>query len=461
MVDPTAKLLIVDDDESFRAYLAEALSAQGHHVSTRTSADDALAVLAAQDFDLVVTDVRMRGMDGLALCARISESRPRLPVIVMTAFGALETAIAAIRAGAFDFVAKPFELEELALAISRAARHGALEAEVMRLRSALTHPDAFEEMLGTSGPMKKVFDRLIRVADSESTVLVVGESGTGKELVARALHRMGRRAKGPFVAINCAAMPETLLESELFGHVRGAFTDAKSARRGLFLEASGGTLLLDEIGDMPLALQPKLLRALETRKVRPLGGGTEIPFDANLVAATNKDLERAVADGRLREDLFYRVNVINVELPPLRARGNDVLVLAQHFLERLSARCRRSVTGLSSAVARKLLSYPWPGNIRELQNCMEQAVALTRFDEIGVDDLPERVRDYRPANVLVVADDPSELVPLETVERRYILRVLEAARGNRSVAARILGVDRKTLYRRLASYGVADSAQDP
>ncbi|HSO37614.1 MAG TPA: sigma-54 dependent transcriptional regulator [Labilithrix sp.] len=452
----SARVLIVDDESTMCEYLEAELCTRDMQVVTRTNADEAFALLGAQEFDVVVTDLHMRGMNGLELCTRIVENRPDIPVIVITAFGALETAIATIRAGAFDFVTKPFNIEELLLAIERALRHHALQDEVKRLQHIVAETQRFEEMLGSSAAMKKVHDLVTRIADSDATVLIYGESGTGKELVARALHRRGRRGAGPIVAINCAAMPEALLESELFGHVKGAFTDAKTAKRGLFVEANGGTLFLDEIGEMPLSVQPKLLRALEARTVRPVGASVEIPFDVNLVTATNRDLETAVAEGRFREDLFYRINVVRVDLPPLSARGNDILVLAQYFLERFAVRSGKRIVGLSSAVAKRLLAYAWPGNVRELQNCVEQAVALARFEEITVEDLPERIRDYRRANVLVVGDDPSELVPLEIVERRYILRVLEAAGGNKSVAARILGLDRKTLYRRLESYGVGD-----
>ena len=437
-------------------YLEAELSSVGIEVMSRTNADEAFALLSAQEVDVVVTDLHMRGMNGLDLCARVVDNRPDIPVIVITAFGALDTAIATIRAGAFDFVAKPFNIEELLVAIERASRHRALQGEVKRLRQMVSGAQGFEDMLGSSAAMKAVQDLISRVADSDSTVLISGESGTGKELVAKALHRRGKRRDGPFVAINCAAMPEALLESELFGHAKGAFTDARAAKRGLFVEASGGTLFLDELGELPLSMQPKLLRALEERTVRPVGGSTEVPFDVHLVTATNRDLETTVAEGRFRDDLFYRINVVRVELPPLRARGHDILLLAQHFVERFATKNGRRVVGLSSAVAKKLLAYAWPGNIRELQNCIEQAVALARYDEIAVDDLPERIRDYRPANILVVGEDPSELVPLEVVERRYILRVLEAAGGNKSVAARILGLDRKTLYRRLESYGVSE-----
>jgi len=456
----TPRILVVDDERSMCDYLEAELRARGFDVASRTNADEAISLLGAEEFDVVVTDLNMRGMNGLGLCTRIAENRPDIAVIVITAFGSLETAVATIRAGAFDFVTKPFDIEELLLAIERASRHRTLEIEVKRLRGMVAEGQHFDEMLGASSAMKRVYDLIVRISDSDSSVLIAGESGTGKELVARALHRRGKRASGPFVAINCAAMPEALLESELFGHAKGAFTDAKTARKGLFVEASGGTLFLDEIGDMPLAMQPKLLRALEARTVRPVGGSTEVPFDVNLVAATNRDLETAIAEGRFREDLFYRINVVKLELPPLRARGNDILLLAQSFLERFATRSGKCVVGVSSAVAKKLLAYAWPGNVRELQNCLERAVAVARFEQIAVDDLPERIRDYKSANVVVVADDPSELVPLEIVERRYILRVVEAAGGNKSIAARILGLDRKTLYRRLESYGVGDK-RDP
>ena len=452
----TSRVLVVDDEQSMCEFLHAELSTRGFDTIFRTNADEAFALLGAEEFDVVVTDLNMCGMGGLGLCTRIVENRPDIPVIVITAFGSLETAVATIRAGAFDFVTKPFNIDELLLAIERSIRHHALETEVKRLRGIVAEAQHFDEMLGTSPAVTKVYDRIARIAESDATVLIAGESGTGKELVAGALHRRSRRSKGPFVAINCAAMPEALLESELFGHVKGAFTDAKAPKKGLFAEASGGTLFLDEIGEMPLTMQPKMLRALETRAVRPVGGSVEIPFDVNLVTATNRDLETAVAEGRFREDLFYRINVVHIELPPLRARGNDILLLAQHFLERFTARSAKRIVGLSTAVAKKLLAYAWPGNVRELQNCMEQAVALARFEEITVEDLPERIRDYKSSNVLVVGDDPSELVPLEIVERRYILRVLEAAGGNKSIAARTLGLDRKTLYRRLETYGVSD-----
>jgi len=283
-------------------------------------------------------------------------------------------------------------------------------------------------------------------------VLVTGESGTGKELVARALHKRGRRSGGPFVAINCAAVPESLLESELFGHVRGAFTDACAARTGLFVQANGGTLLLDEIGELPLSLQPKLLRVLQERAVRPVGGDAEIPCDVRLVATTNRDLEAAVAEGTFREDLYFRINVIQIEMPPLRARGSDVLLLAQHFIERYAGGAGKRVVGLSPEAAERLLAHDWVGNVRELQNCMERAVALARSERVALEDLPEKLRRRHRSRVPVGADDPSALVPLEEAERRHILHVMETVQGNKTVAAQVLGLDRKTLRRKLERY---------
>jgi two-component system response regulator HydG len=289
-------------------------------------------------------------------------------------------------------------------------------------------------------------------------VLVTGESGTGKELVARALHRRSCRRAEPFVAVNCAAMPDALLESELFGHARGAFTDARAVRAGLFARAHGGTLFLDEIGDLPVALQPKLLRALQERVIRPVGADNEQAVDVRVVAATNRDLETAVEERRFREDLYYRINVVHIDLPPLRSRGGDVLLLAQHFVQHFAAVRGREIQGLSAPAAEKLSAYSWPGNVRELQNCIERAVALARYDQIMVDDLSEKIRNYRRSHVLVASDDPDELASMEEVERSYVLRVLEAVGGNKSKAAQVLGFDRATLYRKLERYGTRGPA---
>jgi two-component system response regulator AtoC len=447
--------LIVDDDQSMCDMLAVGLRKRGYEPTCARSGAEALEQLAANDFDVVVTDVNMRGVTGIELCQRVVANRPDIPVIVITAFGSMETAIAAMRAGAYDFIPKPLDLDALGFALDRGIGHRRLRTEVKRLREVVAATQRCGDMLGSSAPMKLVYDLIERVAQTDASVLITGESGTGKELVARALHDRSTRASGPFVAINCAAMPDSLLESELFGHVKGAFTDARNSRNGLFVQASSGTLFLDEIGELSLTLQPKLLRALQERKVRPVGGDVEIAFDARIVAATNRDLETAALEHRFREDLYYRINVIHIDVPPLRARGPDVLLLAQHFVLHFASAFAKQVKGLSKTAAEKLAAYSWPGNVRELQNCIERAVALTRFEEILVEDLPDKVQNFKPSQVVLDSGDPSELVSLDELERRYILRVLEALNGNKSLAAQTLGLDRKTLYRKLQQYGVS------
>jgi len=452
----SGRILVADDDRSMCELLQAGLARRGFEVSWRTDATAALAAISEGDFDVIVTDLNMPGVNGLELCERVTANRPDVPVVVITAFGSLDTAVAAIRAGAYDFITKPFEMDGLRLTLDRAVQHHRLRDEVKRLRQAVTESRGFGEILANSPLMRRVLDLVNRAAESDATALITGESGTGKELVARALHQHSRRHDGPFVAVSCAAMPEALLESELFGHVRGAFTDARTPRTGLLLQANGGTLLLDEIGDMPLGLQPKLLRAIEDRRLRPLGENTERPFDVRLVCATNRDLEADIEENRFRADLFYRINVIHVELPPLRERDGDVLPLAQHFVQHFSRAAAKPVTGVSTAAAERLLAYTWPGNVRELRNCIERAVALTRFEEIAVEDLPEKVQNYRQSRVVVDLDDTAHLASMEEVERRYILRVLEAAGGQRTKAAQILGLDRKTLYRKLERWGVSE-----
>ncbi len=449
------RALIVDDEPDMGNLMDAGLRAIGIDTRVSTAPAEALALVATEEFDVVLTDLQMPGMSGLELCERIVAQRPDIPVVVVTGHGTLEAAIGAIRAGAYDFVQKPIKIEALQLTVERALRHHALADEVRRLREQVS-PTPFEGIVGQSAAMRPLFDLVARVAPTDASVLLTGESGTGKELVARALHQRSRRHAGPFVAVNLAAVPESLVESELFGHARGAFTDAKAARTGLFLQASGGTLFLDEIGEMPLALQPKLLRALQERTIRPVGGDHEVPFDVRIVAATNQDLEAAVDDGRFRQDLFYRINVVRIELPPLRARGNDVLLLAQAAVGRFARTMHKEVRGISAPAAEKLIGYDWPGNVRELLNAVESAVALTRFSEITVDDLPEKIRDYKSSHVLVAGDDPAELPTLDAVERRYILRVMKSVHGNKALASRVLGLDRKTLYRKLERYGDVD-----
>lgn len=442
------RVLIVDDEVELCRLLEADLRLRDFDVAWETTASGASRQLSENAFDAIVMDINLRGASGLDLCAEFARQRPDVPIVIITAFGSLDTAIGAIRAGAYDFITKPFETDALEIALGRAVENRRLRDEVKRLREAVDASHRFDEMLGESPVMRALFDMIPRIADSNASVLVTGESGSGKEGVARAIHRCSRRSDGPFVALNCAAVPETLLESELFGHVKGAFTDARSERAGLFVQATGGTIFLDEVADMAVGLQPKLLRALQERRVRPLGATAEVPFDARLIAATNRDLEAEVQAGRFREDLFFRIQVIPIEVPPLRARGNDVLLLAQHFLETFAMRSGKSIAGLSAPVVRMLRDYPWPGNVRELQNCMERAVALSQHEEIVVEDLPERIRRHRPAaGVASLADAP--LMSLEEMERRHIRQVLEAVDWNKSQAARILGLDRKTLYRKL------------
>lgn len=446
-------ILAIDDDRGMCELLELGLARRGFAVRWTTEPRKVMGLVQENDFAAIVSDLNMPGQNGIELTRQIVGNRPDVPIVVITAFGSMASAVEAMRAGAYDFVTKPLEVDALALVLQRGIQHRALREEVKRLRQAIATAQP-EHVLGDSQEMKQVFDLVARVADADVSVLILGESGTGKELIARSLHQRSQRKDGPFVAINCSALPEALLESELFGHARGAFTDARSARRGLFQQAHEGTIFLDEIADLPLSLQPRLLRALQERKVRPIGSDVEIDVDVRVLAATNQDLEKAVENKSFRGDLFYRLNVVQLRLPPLRTRGNDVLLLAQHFLQQTATRLGKRVESLNPKAAERLLAYSWPGNVRELQNCIERAVALSAFNQIGVDDLPERIRDYRPSQVLVPSDHPSELVTMDEIERRYILRVLDVVAGNKSLAAQILGFDRRTLYRKLERYGI-------
>ena len=443
--DP-ANVLVVDDDDDLRAMLTTALQRLGHRVSTAPDAARARALVAGGDVDVVLTDVRMPGEDGLSLCRHLVATHPDRPVVVLTAFGTIEAAVEALRLGAFDFLQKPVDLDVLRFAIGRAVAHRRLHRRIHSL-------EARDELLfGDSACMRELRDLVVRVAPHDATVLVLGESGTGKELVARSLHRARGRG-GPFVAINCAAMPDTLLESELFGHVKGAFTDARHDRAGLFVQAEGGTLFLDEVGELPLALQAKLLRVLQERCVRPVGSVHEVPFDARLVAATNRDLEALVREGRFREDLLYRLQVVTIEVPPLRARGRDVLELAERFRRELAERYGKPIRAIAPDALVRLLAYPWPGNVRELRNAVERAVALARGDVLQLVDFPRGVTEAGPTGEALFG--PDELVPMDEIERRYVAHVMERVGGNKSSAARVLGFDRKTLYRKLERYGIA------
>ncbi len=441
------KVLVIDDDSALCELLEEDLERRGHQVWTALNVADARELLLEHDIDIVLTDLNMPGVSGVDFCAELHDNRPDLPVVIMTAFGSLETAIAALRAGAYDFVTKPVDLDLLNITLGRGLQHRHLQEKVRLLKNQVRRQLSDDEMLGESPVFQTIKQQIMRIAGFDTSVLICGESGTGKELVARALHQQSQRSEGPFVAINCAALPESLLESELFGYVRGAFTDARENRKGLFVEASGGTLLLDEIAEMPLALQPKLLRVLEDHKVRPLGGSSEIDCDVRVLAATHRNLEETVAAGRFREDLFYRLNVIQLDIPPLRERGNDILLLALQFIEELSQRFHKSMVGLAQPAAACLLAYRWPGNVRELRNVIERALALTQHDQLTLEDLPEQLKQKKGEAAAPIGLET--ILTLDEMESRYIHQVLAKLDGNRTLAARLLGVDRKTLYRKL------------
>jgi len=451
------RILVIDDDRSMCEMLEATLSRKEFEVVWKTDSGEAFDTFMTGSFEVVMTDLNLPGMDGIELCRKMSDNQPNVPVIVITSFGNYDTAVAALRAGAYDFISKPIDVEQLALNLDRAVKHHNLLGRIEHLSRAVDESGNYENIIGNSPVMKKVFDIMKRVGEIDSSVLITGESGTGKELVARALHNRGSRKDGRFVAVNCTAMPEALLESELFGHKEGAFTGARKAHDGLFVQADGGTLFLDEIGDMPLELQPKILRAIEQRAVRPVGGDREVSFDVRIISATNHDLEDAVENGNFREDLYYRLNVIKIELPPLRARQNDIILLAQSFIERFTAASGKKVIGLSAPAAEKLSDYYWPGNVRELRNYMESAVALTDHEKIVVEDLPEKIRAYKKSELRIDSNKPEELHSMEEIERRYIEHVLKAAGGNKTVAAKILRFDRKTLYRKIEKYKIEDS----
>jgi two-component system response regulator AtoC len=440
-------------------YLA-GLARRGFEIERAPAGSDPVERAEAGKFAVLVTEFAADAGPQLALAEAIAQRLPLLDLIILSRKPRLEVALAAMRAGAYDYLAWPQPLDALAIALDRAMQHRSLRREVRRLRKVLNPGGGFSEILGESPAMRSVFSIMERVAPARAPVLVTGETGTGKELVAKALHQAGQNPEGPFVVINCAALPEPLLESELFGHVKGAFTDARSTHRGLFLQANGGTLFLDEIGELPPSIQAKLLRALQTRTVRPVGGDQETPFDARLVTATNRDLDARISAGLFREDLYYRIHVIHIELPPLRSRGADILLLANHFLRQAAALSGDPLPTIAPEAARRLLEYPWPGNIRELENAMERGMALASGGPIRLEDLPTRIRDWRPQTALVPSNDPEELITLRALEARYIQRVLAAVAGNRTAAAKVLGIDRKSLYRKLVRLGMEADEPD-
>jgi DNA-binding NtrC family response regulator len=446
------RLLVVEDDEAMRDLLVEELSEAGFQVAAARSGREGIDRVRREPFDLVITDLRMPDLDGFDLIRDV-KATPRSPHIVMiTAFGSIETAIKAVKLGAYDYITKPFEMEELVLVADKALEERSLRRQVARLQREVEGKFGIDNIVARSQAMREILTLVTRVATSSVSVLVTGESGTGKELIARAIHYNSDRAAGPFVPVNLAAVPANLIESELFGHKRGAFTDARQDRIGLFEEASGGTIFLDEIGELALELQAKLLRVLQEQEIRPLGATRTQSVDVRVVAATNRDLDEMLQEGRFREDLYYRLNVIEISLPPLRQRPDDIAPLAEHILAQAQARpggAPRRVR-LSPAAQRTLLAYHWPGNVRELSNVLERGLALCEGDEIEVEDLPNQVRAQRDSEILAAA--VARRMTLADVEREYIQLVLADEGGNKTRAASRLGLDRKTLYRKLEEY---------
>ena len=440
------RVLVVDDDAVSCQVLREVLEEEGLKVVCETNPRKALASVDEESFDLAILDVRMPEMNGLELLQRLRERIPSLPVIIMTGFGSVDTAVDAITSGAIDYVSKPMNVDEIRAAVDRALRGDRAPRAELPVESG-----AIGDMVGRTRAMVTIYRTIARVAPGRSTVLILGESGTGKELVARAVHRYSPRRNKPFVSVDCGALTETLLESELFGHVRGAFTGAEADKPGLLTEADGGTILLDEIGDITAALQAKLLRVLEEQKVRPVGGVKWRPVDVRILAATNRDLATAVQAGHFREDLYYRLNVVTIRLPPLRERRSDLPLLVDHFIRRAAGENKKQVTGMSAAALELLQKYRWPGNIRELAHVIERGVVMSRGDLIDVEDLPLEVR-------APVSDAPTDLLEdrptLEELKRRYIQQVLTENEGNMTRAAAVLGVDRRSLYRMLERYEI-------
>lgn len=463
-----AEILVVDDDQAHRTMLRTLIKGWGYAVTEADDGQAAVDLVAQSAFDLILMDIRMVKVSGLEALPLIREFNPAIPILIMTAYSSVETAVAALKAGAYDYLTKPLDFDKLKLTIERAMEHQQLKTENRRLKEVLGVGFDQGHIIGQSPAMVRLLETAAQVAVSEATVMICGESGTGKELVAGAIHHNSPRRKGPFVKINCAALTETLLESELFGHEKGAFTGAERRREGKFVQAHGGTLFLDEVSEMPIAMQVKLLRVLQEREVTRVGGEAVIPVDVRLVVATNKHIPDLIREGGFREDLYYRLNVVNLDLPPLRERRGDIPLLAQHFLAHFSRRNAKEIRGFSPQAMALLGRYHWPGNVRELMNAVERAVVLARELYLDAADFafltPDTAAMAGAAEAAAMAGaaiagaaDALELpagLPLESVEREAILKTLEAVGGNKSEAARQLGITRKTLASKLKKYGV-------
>ncbi len=449
-MDVAIKLLVVDDEQEMCNILQEYFTDSGFDVVTVNNAEQAIKQLDASEFDCLLTDMRMPGIGGMGLLKQLRDRKMNVPVVMMTAFGTVDSAVEAMKSGAFHFVKKPFKLNELKTIVEQASEVSRVRRENRLLRRQLQERHSFANIIGKSKAMQDVFARIAMVADSPSSVLITGASGTGKELVARAIHFSGRFKDGPFVPVNCSAIPDTLLESELFGHVKGAFTGAHATRRGLFKEAEGGTLFLDEIGDLTMSVQAKLLRVLQEKVVRPVGSDKSFPVKARIIAATNQDLEEAVRQGQFRQDLYYRLAVIPIRLPTLGERQEDIPLLIAYFTEKFSREQGKALKKFTVGAVEVMMQYEWQGNVRELENMVERLVVLSPKEVLDVDDLPERVRNHAKAR-------REHFVSLVQMEADYIRRVLKYTNGNKLRASRILGINRRTLYRKMERLGLADN----
>lgn len=444
------KILIIDDDVKMLELLEKVLLRKGYLVEVTSKPREALEKFESDGFDIVVTDINMPEINGLEILRQIKSISPNTIVIMITAFATVSSAVESMKLGAYDYIIKPFNMEEFVLIIQRAAEQVELKKEVEFLRKEIQQRYSFGNIIGKSPQMQRVFNLIKQVANTNSNVIIYGKSGTGKELVAKAIHYNSPRKDKPFIAVNCSAIPESLLESELFGHEKGAFTGAVSSRKGLFEEANGGTIFLDEIGDMSLAMQAKLLRVLEEKEIRAVGSDKPKKVDVRVIAATHKDLEKAVKEGTFREDLFYRLNVIPIYLPELRERVEDIPLLVEYFLKKYNEEAKKNVRISKEALA-CMMKYSWPGNVRELENLIERLVVLSTGDEIRVEDLPEHIRVCK-AETIVEELTLGDKITLEELEKRYILKVLRETGWHKSNAAKILGIDRRTLYRKIEEY---------
>jgi DNA-binding NtrC family response regulator len=440
------RVLVVDDDPVTLNLLNEVLSKEGYRVDTALGGEEAITKGMDQLFDVVITDVKMGDKDGMEVLRSFRKNTPDTTVIMITAFGSIETAIEAIREGAFDYISKPFKLEEIKLTVQRALEQRRLLQENKLYRQELLSKYQFENFIGRTPQILQVYKTIAKVANTKSTVLIYGESGTGKELVARSIHYNSQRNQRPFIPVDCASLVETLLETELFGHVRGAFTGALSAKKGLFEEADGGTLFIDELSNLNLSLQTKLLRFLQDHEIKRVGGTENIKVDVRVIAATNQPLEPLIKKATFREDLFYRLNVVSITLPPLRERKEDIPLLANHFLQKFSGEHHKAISHISPEALEILMGYDWPGNVRELENTIERAIILSPHPIILPEDLPQKLLGSEPAAPPPHSEKP---LSLKEVEKRHILKVLQETHGNKKKAAEILGIDRTTLYRLL------------